>query len=556
MLPLDATLFLIGLVAVFGGYRIWKRLKSRREHRERLRASWGEEHLIERLWERIPAYHILWREQTDAPALDDQTWADLDMDEVFELLDRTQSAVGQQYLYHLLRTPQYEEAPLHERDALIRHFMEQAETREQIQLVLDPLQGRSSSYIVNLFFAKPPLPSRFAWFFRLSPFLVLGLAVAGIWQPGLLFIAVFYLSIHLFIQHHFRAQVQSWILPLRSLSALVEAGKRVVSVPDDPLFRSYTQRLQAATARLKRLQQAVRYVARSESGDPLMEAAYGFMNMLFLLDVNALTSSLEGLKRHPDAIRDVYEVLGYLDSMIAVASFRAGEPLYCSPTFVKRPKHCVVHKLAHPLLAEPVTNDVAFTNTSTLITGSNMAGKTTFIRAVGVNAILAQTIYTCTASSYEASFFTIQSLIDRSDDLLEGKSYFLAEVELIKRLLLASENEASHLFIIDEIFKGTNTTERIAASNAVLDYLNQSGNHLVLVSTHDLELLDLLGEGWAFYHFSEIIDADALRFDYKMRPGPASTRNALHILRLAAYPDDVIEAAFATANQLNPLVNE
>lgn len=549
-MPLDATLFLIGLTIVFGGRHIWKRIKKKREQRARLRETWGEEHFAERFWERIPAYHMRWREQTDAPALDDQTWADLDMDEVFECLDRTQSIVGQQYLYHLLRTPCHESTTLRERDALIRHFMEQPDTREQIQIALQPLEGKFSSYLVNLFFTKPPPPSRFAWLFKLSPFLVVGLLVAGIWQPALLFVAVLYLSMHLFIQHRFRDYVESWILPLRSLSAMVDTGKQLTGLAS-PLFTSSTERLKDATGRLKRLQQAVRYVARSESGDPLVDGFYGFLNMFFLLDVNALTASLGGLKRHADAIRHVYEVLGYLDSMISVASFRTGEALYCIPTFVKEPKHCVIQELAHPLLAEPVTNDLDFTNRSTLITGSNMAGKTTFIRSVGVNAVLAQTIYTCTARSYEASFFTIQSLINRQDDLLEGKSYFLTEVELIKRLLAASENETAHLFIIDEIFKGTNTTERIAASNAVLDYLNQSGHHLVLVSTHDLELLDLLGDGWAFYHFSEIIDADTLRFDYKMRPGPASTRNALRILRLAAYPEAVIKDAFATANRLS-----
>lgn len=554
-MPLDAILFLVGLTLVFVGHRVWKTMRKKQAFRASLREQWGEEQFDERLWERIPAYHTLWREHTSDPALDDQTWYDLDMDDVFALVDRTQSVVGQQYLYHLLRTPLCDAEALQARDALIRYLSEQAETREQLQTILHPLQGKASSYLTNLLFSQPPPRSPFAWLFRLSPFLVIAMLVGGIWQPALLLVATLYISVHLFIQHQFRAQVAIWMLPLRALSGLIDAGRRLAQRTDEPL-QPQIQPVVQAVSRLRRVQQATRYVARSDTGDPLMEGLYGMLNMFFLLDVNALTSSLDGLKRDQAAIRTVYETLGYLDSLIAVASFRAGEAHQCTPRFIEQPGHCVAEQLAHPLLDAPVPNDAIFRATSALITGSNMAGKTTFIRSVGVNAILAQTIYTCTARRYEASLFRIQSLISREDDLLEDKSYFLAEVELIKRLLVASDQQASHLFIIDEIFKGTNTTERIAASAAVLEYLNHSGQHLTLVSTHDLELLDLLGDGWAFHHFSEIIDDDALRFDYTMRPGPASTRNALRILRLMNYPDTVVSRAFATANRLNPSAAE
>jgi len=179
-----------------------------------------------------------------------------------------------------------------------------------------------------------------------------------------------------------------------------------------------------------------------------------------------------------------------------------------------------------------------------------MSGKTTFIRSVGVNVLLAQTIFTTLAEKYQAPFFKLATSIRVSDDISEGKSYYLAEVDSINDLLEnAKTNEAPFLFIIDEVFKGTNTIERVGAARAILAFLNQK-NHLVLVSTHDIELTDLLKDGFVLYHFQEQIQNDQLYFDYKLKKGILQKRNAIRILELANYPQDVIDNARATAQLL------
>ncbi len=106
-----------------------------------------------------------------------------------------------------------------------------------------------------------------------------------------------------------------------------------------------------------------------------------------------------------------------------------------------------------------------------LVTGSNMSGKSTFLRTVGVNAILAQTIDTCLARTYAAPVFVVRSCIGRSDDLVGGKSYYLAEVEALLALVEASDTTDCCLFLLDELFRGTNAVERIAAGEAVLSEL-------------------------------------------------------------------------------------
>jgi DNA mismatch repair ATPase MutS len=192
-----------------------------------------------------------------------------------------------------------------------------------------------------------------------------------------------------------------------------------------------------------------------------------------------------------------------------------------------------------------VANSIA-TDRSLLITGSNMSGKSTFLRTVGVNALLAQTLGTALAAAYRAPRFTIMTSIGRSDSLLEGKSYYLAEVERVRALITRGQSAERCLFIIDELFRGTNTTERIAASFAVLEKIDRVDGrprHVTLVATHDLELSTLLAPLYLSHHFREIIESGELRFDYQLKPGVSSTRNAIALLELMGFPADVVARA-------------
>src|SRR5204863_8570228 len=135
-----------------------------------------------------------------------------------------------------------------------------------------------------------------------------------------------------------------------------------------------------------------------------------------------------------------------------------------------------------------------------LITGSNMSGKSTFLRTIGVNAVLAQTINTCLAARYEAPVYRVRTCIGMADELTAGKSYYLVEVESVLALVKASDAREPHLFIFDELFRGTNAVERIAAGEAVLRALIADGKpHVVLAATHDGELVDLLRDADACF---------------------------------------------------------
>jgi MutS-like protein len=199
--------------------------------------------------------------------------------------------------------------------------------------------------------------------------------------------------------------------------------------------------------------------------------------------------------------------------------------------------------LAHPLIParHRVSNDLVLETLGTivLVTGSNMSGKSTFLRTIGINLCLAQAGAPVCAGLFEWSWVHLATCIRVDDSLEAGLSFFYAEVKRLKSLLdeTTDRSRTPVLFLIDEIFKGTNNRERLVGSRSYISALSQ-GHGFGLVSTHDLELTDLdkTVPRLRNVHFQETVAAGALHFDYKLRPGPCPTTNALRIMEMEGLP--------------------
>ena len=180
-----------------------------------------------------------------------------------------------------------------------------------------------------------------------------------------------------------------------------------------------------------------------------------------------------------------------------------------------------------------------------------MSGKTTFIRIIGINVLLAQTLHTAFARTFALSApIKIYSALMLADDLSEGKSFYMKEVDTIKEMISRSQEGTANLFLFDEIFKGTNTTERIAVAKAVLSYLNTTDN-IIVATTHDAELATLLDTEYDLYHFSEVIQDETFSFDYKLKSGPLYQRNAIRLLEINGFPPTVIRDAYRTIEKIS-----
>jgi DNA mismatch repair ATPase MutS len=252
------------------------------------------------------------------------------------------------------------------------------------------------------------------------------------------------------------------------------------------------------------------------------------------------------------------EWLGEIDAAISTASLRAGSDAWTIPEFTEAGRPTDFHDAWHPLIEKAVPNSIVLEpGRGLIITGSNMSGKSTFLRTVGVTVVLAQTLNTCPAGAYSSPRLKVRSAIGRSDDLTTGKSYYLVEVDAVVDLLRGSATPEQHLFLFDEIFRGTNTTERLAAGEAVLEALpfdsTGQGRHLVIAATHDVELVQMLSSRYDPYHFEETVQPDGLTFDFKIRPGPARTRNAIALLEIHGAPSQIVEQARRRVAELDSM---
>jgi DNA mismatch repair ATPase MutS len=242
--------------------------------------------------------------------------------------------------------------------------------------------------------------------------------------------------------------------------------------------------------------------------------------------------------------------LAEVEAAAALATFADLHPAYAWPIPHTTPSagngvdaSITVEAVGHPLIpaARRITNEFTLHGLGhmQLITGSNMSGKSTFLRTVGINLCLAQAGGPVCASRFEWTWSRMACCIRVDDSLEAGLSFFYAEVKRLKSILDATHNRAAPplLFLIDEIFKGTNNRERLIGSRAFIQSL-ATGNGLGLVTTHDLELTDLdkTVPNLTNSHFRETVVAGALEFDYKLRPGPCPTTNALRIMALEGLP--------------------
>ena len=252
------------------------------------------------------------------------------------------------------------------------------------------------------------------------------------------------------------------------------------------------------------------------------------LNILFLWDIHCVCI-LENMRRKGAKDMGIWlEAIGYFEAMASVANLPQLNPDWAYPEFETGEATSIQGlNLGHPLIEEfdRVTNDFEW-NGITIISGSNMSGKTTFLRTVGINMVLAYMGAPVCATKFHTPIIDVWTCMKPPDNLKQNVSTFYAELLRIKRII---DSEKPMLFLIDEIFAGTNSEDRIEGAKEVLLHLSKKQN-LGLVTTHDLEVCKT--EGFNNYHFSESYINHEINFDYKIKPGISTTRNAKVLMKM------------------------
>ena len=302
-------------------------------------------------------------------------------------------------------------------------------------------------------------------------------------------------------------------------------------------IREYREELLRSKAVCDIILKNSKTVSRVEGLDVLGD----YVNSLFLVQVRAYYKIMNKIEGSKEELKFIYNILGEMDAFIAIAAYKSSiKENICEAELIEESGYLNIQEAVNPFIISGVPNSIEISKKGTILTGSNMSGKSTFLRTIGINAVLAQTFSFATAKSYRASLFNIMSSISPSDDIAQGKSYYLGEAEAVLRIIKAADGKVTTLCIIDEIFRGTNPIERIASSAEILLYLMRK-NALAVVATHDLELTELTKGVYDPYYFSEDVDDnEGISFDFKLKRGVSPTRNAIKLLKFLGYPEEII----------------
>jgi len=264
---------------------------------------------------------------------------------------------------------------------------------------------------------------------------------------------------------------------------------------------------------------------------------YLIINIVALWDYQAQISLQNWKKKSGVNLENWLYVIGMFEALSSLAVINYDHPDWAMPKITADTSYLTAKSMGHPLLGENcVRNDLKIDKNDRilLVTGSNMSGKSTYLRTAGVNLVLAYSGAPVCAEEFTCSLFEIYTSMRIRDDLENNVSSFYAEIIRIKMSIDAAQNGKPVFFLLDEIFRGTNSADRHTGAKALIKMLKKLGA-VGLVSTHDLELGELAktDDSIKNYHFQESYKGNSIHFDYKLRPGISTTRNALYLIRKA-----------------------
>lgn len=473
--------------------------------------------------------------------VDDITWNDLDLDSLFQRMDSTMSASGEEYLYYTLRNTACTEEELLHMEEAVAFFTLREKERVQVQRLMHKLghTGKFSlyDYLDNLDYLGERSSKKHILCDLL--FVPLLLAVPFLLAPSLFGIAL--LAVYNIVTYfREKSEIEPYLVSFDYVLRLLAVCEKLEKVSVSACEKEW-ERMRRHASELKSVRRGSFLVLSGNrggsTGNPL-DILFDYIKMIFHVDIIWFYRMLHKLRGHLEDVDGLIACVGYVETAIAVGAFRQSLGNgYCIPVFAKE-SGLTLKEGYHPLITNPIKNSIEVER-GVLLTGSNASGKSTFLRMVAVNVILAQTIHTCAAEFYRAPFYAVYSSMALRDSLESGESYYMVEIRSLKRILDAvGKSDRPILCFVDEVLRGTNTVERIAAASQILMSLT-AGRVQCFAATHDIEMTQLLEGKYDNYHFEEEVKDGDITFPYLLQKGRATTRNAIRLLQIMGYDEDI-----------------
>lgn len=471
-------------------------------------------------------YHAYRDHYNEQSFIDDKTWSDLNMDTLFHKINFNFTAIGEMRLYATLRGMFKVN-----QTSLINMFKENKVFRLNVSYILSKI-GKN----VYPLFPDQMLPTKrniLLMFCPLLPFI--GFAFIFLIPSKGILICLTFMILNAILSFKLKKSYDQDLKSIFYTANVIKQSQALSKIESTPAISVDFTHFKASR-RFSGL------LARVESQD-MASSIIMFIKLVFMIDYVLFHLIQRSYFKYQEEVMTCYDYISILDNHYSIAMYQHTLTHYCYPKINHNINGLQMKSIIHPLLDEEnaIANTIDISN-HILLTGSNASGKSTFMKAVALNLILAQSIQTATAHSFIYQPGYVMTSMANADDVLSGDSYFMSELKSIRRLFNTHQCNKIYCFI-DEIFKRTNTTERIAASESVLSYLDNQKAYQVIAATHDVELSTLLENTYNNYHFNESIQENSIFFDYKIKPGKANTRNAIELLHITQFPIDIYQRA-------------
>lgn len=530
-----AAIILIVFVVLSWGIQ-WRRREKNRSRMKFYYGRWRDVYYSDEVLSIIKEYT-----QSKECLIDEITWNDLNMDDVFQKINHTWSFAGEDYLYYLMHVPVNSKKDWKDQEELIRYYQEHERERIELQMLFGKIGKYHGASIYSYISRSIEMNTHTPLVHYLCP-IALAIAIGSLFfNPAegvgfLILVVITNIGLYFSKRRAIENSMQALQYFLNLQKAAGDILKKKLVVNDH-----YREMLQKDYTSVKKYLGWTTMLKPADWGNQsLEEIVLDYFRLVTHLDNILFYRCMRRLKQNMNAVENLITTMGFLESIIAIGSLRKALPYYCVPEFLER-RQLEIQDAYHPLIEEPIANSIC-AEKGILITGSNASGKSTFLKTVAINAIMAQGLHTCAANIYRGPWCHIFSSMALRDNIYQGESYFIAEIKALKRILESEDEKLPVLCFVDEVLRGTNTVERIAASTQVLREF-QRRNILCFAATHDIELTFLLEKEFENYHFQEQIQEGEVLFDYRLYKGRSNSRNAIRLLELLGYETDIVEGA-------------
>ena len=503
---------------------------------------------------------IYWREIQDhllkEEIIDEITWNDLDMDKIFNRINHTKSFAGEQLLYAELHHIPICKNTVIELERTMDYYKSHDSVRLEMEYLLYTLGKDELSYYLPMFINDIELHHiSKIWVYHILQILLFITALPPLIlkEPIYWVVTVIIFLINIGIYSIKKSQYEVYMDSLSGIIRLLKLIKKVM-LKSDSFCHDIPDNIKENLKKFDKLSNMISSLQMKKqaglSGD-IFGLLQDYMIGATLWDFTRYEKIISYIQGKQNEFMELYEFVARIDMAISILSFRKSLPIYCIPRFTEK-RELDFQELYHPLIKIPICNSLSLSK-NCLITGSNASGKSTFIKAIAVNVILAQSIHTCTAANISVPNARIITSMAIRDDISSGESYYIKEIKYLKRIIDCFADGRMVICAIDEILRGTNSDERIAASVAILVYLIKV-DCIALVASHDLEIAKLLANQYNLYYFCEQLKNGDIFFDYCIHQGVSTTQNAINLLKAEGFPEEII--AVARSTEKRTIMNE